>query len=214
MKDGHNLECPIIFFIRSLPGIPDLNQVVLKWFVKELSKLGLEKYCSLVDTFYKSKIDSKIKGFNENGQYKSDNFLTAYSLDNFEDEMPIYVLFFFNCIAAEILEYLMLSGFKIEERYLGIVGTSLVRILSVLDLNARKININAPNILKGSLLQSNIYLSFPMAIALYPSLALFNHSCDPNIQRSGKISTKTRIIKAIEPIPKGNQVTKSFLLLL
>ncbi|CAI6359834.1 unnamed protein product [Macrosiphum euphorbiae] len=60
--------------------------------------------------------------------------------------------------------------------------------------------------LKGSLLQSNIYLSFPMAIALYPSLALFNHSCDPNIQRSGKISTKTRVIKAIEPIPKGNQL--------
>eukprot|EP00102_Acyrthosiphon_pisum_P016155 XP_008187004.2 PREDICTED: SET and MYND domain-containing protein 4-like [Acyrthosiphon pisum] len=212
MKDGHNLECPIIFFIRSLPGITDLNQLALKWLSKELSKMGLKKYCSLVDTFSKSKIDPKTRGFNENGQYKSDNFLTAYSLDSCEEEMPIEVLFFFNCIAAEMLQYLMLSGFKIEECYLGIVGTSLVRILSVLDLNARKININAPNMvsLKGQSLQSYYYMTFPMAIALYPSLALFNHSCDPNIERSGKLSTKTRVMKAIQPIPKGNQLFFSY----
>ncbi|XP_060856260.1 SET and MYND domain-containing protein 4-like [Metopolophium dirhodum] len=208
MKDGHNLECPIIFFVRSLPGITDLYQLALKWLLKDVSKMGLKKFCLLVDTFSKSKIDPKTRGFNENGQYKSDNFLTAYSLDSSEEEMPIDVLFFFNCIAAEMLQYLMLSGFKIEECYLGIVGTSLVRILSVLDLNARKINTNAPNMasLKGQLLQNYYYLTFPMAIALYPSLALFNHSCDPNIERSGKLSTKTRVIKAIQPILKGNQL--------
>jgi len=192
-----------------MPGISDLYELALKWLVKELSKMGLKNYCSLVDLFSKSKIDPNIRGFNENGQYKSDNFLTAYSLDSSEQKMPSEVLFFFNCIAAEMLQYLMLSGFKIEERYLGIVGTSLVRILSVLDLNSRKLSVNAPNMtsLKGQLSGLYFYMTYPIVLALYPSIALFNHSCDPNIQRSGKLSTETRVMKAITKIPKGSQVT-------
>lgn len=212
MKDGHNFVCPIIFFIRSMPGITDLNELALKWLLKELSKIGLKKYCSLVDTYSKSQTDSMTRGFNDDGQYKSDNFLTAYSLDICEEKMSIDEMFFFNCIAAEILQYLMLSGFKIQECYLGIVGTSLVRILSILNLNCRQLNANAPSVaslinVERFPLKSKYYVTHPTALALYPSIGLFNHSCDANIKRSGKLSKKTRVMRAIQPIPKGRQVT-------
>jgi len=35
---------------------------------------------------------------------------------------------------------------------------------------------------------------------------LFNHSCDGNIKRSGVISDRIRVMKAVQPIPKGTQV--------
>lgn len=71
--------------------------------------------------------------FDEIGQYKSDNFLTAYSLDSSENKMSIHILIFFNCNAVDLLLYLMLSGFKIPEHYVGKLGAFLVRILTVLD---------------------------------------------------------------------------------
>jgi len=195
-----------------MPEIPDLNELALKWLLKELSIMGLKKYCSLVDTFDKSQTDPMTRGFNDNGQYKSDNFLTAYSLDICEEKMSIDEMFFFNCIAAEILQYLTLSGFNIKERYLGIIGTSLVRILSILNLNCRQLNVNAMSV--ASLikfetfpLKTKYYVTYPTALAFYPSIGLFNHSCDPNIKRSGKLSKKTRVMRAIQPIPKGSQVT-------
>jgi len=161
--------------------------------------MGLKKYCSIVDNFSESKIDPLTRGFDEIGQYKSDNFLTAYSLDCSENRMSFDVLLFFNCIAVDMLHHLTLSGFKIPERYMGSVGASLVRILTVLDLNCKKAFIHAPYV---SYQQKTII----MALTLYPTISLFNHSCDPNIMRSGVITDRIRVMKAIQPIPKGTQV--------
>jgi len=201
-KDGHNVACPIIYFIKSTPGISRMNELAMKWFLKDYLKMGLKKYCSIVDKFSESKIDPMTRGFNEIGQYKSDNFLTAYSLDSKENKMPIEVLFFFNCIAVDMLHYLILSGFKIPERYLGSVGASLVRILTVLDLNCRKLNINAPTVSFGI----DNKFTLEIALTLYPTISLFNHSCDANIKRSGEITDRIRVMKAVQPIPKGTQV--------
>jgi len=198
-EDGHHLVCPIICFIKSTPGISKINELALKWFLKDYLKMGPKKYCSIVDNFSESKTDPITRGFNEIGQYKSDNFLTAYSLDCSENKMPIDVLFFFNCIAVDMLHYLTLSGFEIPEQYMGSVGASLVRILTVLDLNARKLSINNPYI-------SYQELTFTLAFTLYPTISLFNHSCDGNIKRSGVITNRIRVMKAVQPIPKGTQV--------
>jgi len=209
-EDGHYLECPIMCFIKSTPGITRINELAMKWFLKDYLKMGLKKYCSLVDDFSKSKIDPLTRGFNETGQYKSNNFLTAYSLDSKENKLSIDVLFFFNCIAVDMLHYLMLSGFKIPECYIGTVGSSLVHIIIVLDLNCRKLNINAPTIS----FQGKRQLTLTIALTLYPTISLFNHSCDPNIKRSGELSDRKRVMKAIQPIPKGTQVIIIYILLL
>ncbi|XP_060873853.1 SET and MYND domain-containing protein 4-like [Metopolophium dirhodum] len=201
-KDGHNVACPIIYFIKSTPGISRMNELAMKWFLKDYLKMGLKKYCSIVDNFSESKIDPITRGFDEIGQYKSDNFLTAYSLDNKENKMPMDVLFFFNCIAVDMLHYLILSGFKIPERYMGSVGASLVRILTVLDLNCRKLNINAPTVS----FHRDCRFTLGIALTLYPTISLFNHSCDANIKRSGEITGRIRVMKAVQPIPKGTQL--------
>ncbi|XP_029342267.1 SET and MYND domain-containing protein 4-like [Acyrthosiphon pisum] len=203
-KEGHNFACPIIYFIRSrIPGISRMNELAMKWFLKDYLKMGLKKYCSIVDNFSESKIDHITRGFDEIGQYKSDNFLTAYSLDNRENKMPMEVLFFFNCIAVDMLHYLILSGFKIPEQYMGSVGASLVHILTVLDLNCRKLNTNAPTVS----FRSDTYT---IALTLYPTISLFNHSCDANIKRSGERIDRIRVMKAIQPIPKGTQLCCSY----
>ncbi|XP_060874183.1 SET and MYND domain-containing protein 4-like [Metopolophium dirhodum] len=198
-KDGHHLICPIICFIRLTPGISKINELALKWFLKDYLKMGLEKYCLIVDSFSESKIDPLTRGFDEIGQYKSDNFLTAYSLDCNEKNMQLDVLFFYNCIAVDMLHYLTLSGLEIPERYMGSMGASLVRILTVIDLNVRRLNINFPSI-------SFQHITFTLALTLYPTISLFNHSCDGNIKRSGVISDRIRVMKAVQPIPKGTQL--------
>ncbi|XP_060875158.1 SET and MYND domain-containing protein 4-like [Metopolophium dirhodum] len=204
--DGHYLECPIMNFIKSTPGITRMNELAMKWFLKDYLKMGLKKYCLIVDNFSKSKIDPQTRGFDETGQYKSDNFLTAYSLDSSENKISIDVLFFFNCIAVDMLHCLILSGFKIPECYIGSVGASLVRILIILDLNCRKLNINAPTIS----FQGKHQLTLTIALTLYPTISLFNHSCDPNIKRSGELSDRIRVMKAIQPIPKGSQLCGTY----
>jgi len=200
-KDGHYLECPIMHFIKATPGITKINQLAMKWFLKAYIKMGLKKYCSIVDNFSESKIDPITRGFDEIGQYKSDNFLTAYSLDCNENKISIDVLFFFNCIAVDMLHYLILSGLKIPECYIGTVGASLVRILTVLDFSYRKLNLN-----ELSPRRRDILLTLSMALTLYPTISLFNHSCDANISPSGNLLGRIRVMKAIQPISKGTQV--------
>jgi len=202
-KDGHHLECPIICFIRTIPGISKINELAMKWFLKDYLKMGLKKYCSIVNNynFSESKIDPMTRGFDEIGQYKSDNFLTSYSLDISVNKRSIDVLFFFNCIAAHMLHYLMYSGFRLPECYIGTVGASLVQILTVLDSSYRKLNLDPL-----SYRRRDILLSRSMALTLYPTISLFNHSCDANISPSGNMFDRIRVMKAIQPIPKGTQV--------
>eukprot|EP00102_Acyrthosiphon_pisum_P022449 XP_016659659.1 PREDICTED: SET and MYND domain-containing protein 4-like isoform X2 [Acyrthosiphon pisum] len=199
-KDGHNLECTIIYIIRTtIPGISKINELAMKWFLKDYLKMGLKKYCSIIDNynFSESKINPITRGFDEIGQYKSDNFLTAYSLVS-SKIISTDVSFFFNCIAAHMLHYLVCSGFRIPDCYIGTVGASLVQILTVLDLSYRKLN-------ALSFRRSDILLSRTMALTLYPSISLFNHSCDANISPSGNMFDRIRVMKAIQPIPKGTQ---------
>lgn len=198
-KEGHYLECKIMHFISSIPGIPDIKEVAIKWFLKDYLKMGFEKYCLMVDNFSNSEVDPVTRGFNESGQYKSDNFLTAYSLDCNENKITIANLFFYNCIAAQMLQYLILKDLKVPVHCIGIVGASLVRILIVVDANFNKFFINEPN---RRLEDSELML----ALTLYPTISLFNHSCDPNITCSGNIFDNKKVMKAIQPIPKGSQV--------
>lgn len=151
----------------------------------------------------KTKVNPKTVGFDKNGQFKSDNFLTAYSLRNCENKTSPDLLFFMHCIAVEIVEYLLLSGFKIPDRHVATVGASLVHMLKILDFNCQRILDFNPSVTFTD-------VSFPIACSLYPSLSLFNHSCDPNVRHTGVLSEKTRVLRAVQPISKGTQVTCCF----
>lgn len=201
-EDGHNFECPIKYVISQLPGILQLNELVIKWFLKEFTKMGLKNYCSMVNDFSKTELDPETKGFDENGQYKSDSFLTAYSLENNEEKLPLEIIFFLNCVAVDMLNCLMLSGIEIPECYIATVGVSLVRMLNIIDYNCWKFKMIDPPLL-SSMNRNEIE---PIAYTLYPSISLFNHSCDPNVKRIGLLNDRIQILKATQPIPKGSQV--------
>jgi len=197
---NHNIECPILYSIKQIQGITLLNELVIKYFLRTISKLGLEKYCSEVKIFSNSKIDPIKRGFDENNQYKSDNFMASYTLDvdkdlSMEDTLSL------NCIVSEIIECLHLSGFKIPVCDLATVGCSLIHMIKILDANCMKLTTIARcniNCAQGSL-----------NLALYPTLSLFNHSCDPNVMPCGILNNRTRVLKALQPIPKGSQVIYS-----
>lgn len=210
-EDGHRFQCSIMKSIRTLPGIPQINDLVIKSFFKEFCKMGLEKYCSIVNKLYENEIDPKTRGFDENGQYKSDSLFTVYSLECHENKVSMDITFFLNCLAVEMLQYMMISGFYIKDCDVATIGVSFVRMLNILDLNCWKNNVNSPAIC----LPSNKEITKKSGDALYPSICLFNHSCSPNVIRSGVLYDRIRVMKAVQLIPKGNQVLLfKFLLLL
>lgn len=205
-EEGHANECSILHSLMALPGIKFMNIFAMRWFLTDCSKLGLKQYCSKVKQLSNASIDPKNRGFDENGKYKSDSFLTAYTLDNNENKLSIDNLFFLNCISVEMVNILLLSGFEIDECYLTTVGVSFVHMLKILRFNFGKSFLNALRINCQHIPTPNGNQFINTAFGLYPTICLFNHSCDPNVNMSGLLSTKKKIYKAIQPIPKGDQV--------
>lgn len=200
--DGHNLECPLMKSINSIPGIVGVNTLVTKWFLRDCSKMGLSKFCAMVNDFSKAIIDPKTKGFDVNGIYKLDNLLEVFSSKHIENNLPLHYVFFISHIAVEIMQLMKLSGFKIPQKHVNTVGASLVHMLDVL------ITSNHHLFTYGQRYKNDqVKIS---AFSLRPIMSLFNHSCDPNINLNEVWIDKTHIWQAVQPIPKGSQVTIYF----
>lgn len=210
-EEGHSKECSILCSLIKLPGTLSMNATVLRWFFVDYSKFGLKKYCSRVKQLSNASVDSINRGFDENGKYKSDSFFTAYTLDYNENKISIDDLFFLNCISVEMVNFVTLSGIEIPRRYLPTVGASFVHMLKILSFNFGRSYINSLRLFyyPDNNIQSITF--FHTAFGLYPSICLFNHSCDPNVDMCGILNARKKIYKAIQPIPKGDQVIMNIL---
>ncbi|XP_025421568.1 uncharacterized protein LOC112691508 isoform X2 [Sipha flava] len=205
-EDGHTLECPIMFSINSLPGDTKLNQLAIRWFVREYFKLNFVNYYVLVKKLLENNKEPMVRGFSDSHVYSSENFATAFSMHCNEKEISMDLLLFYFCLGAVMSEYLMISGIDIPNRYLNTIGASLVRMLLILDVHCRKLTVISPCIPAQMTKRSSV----PTAYSLYPTIYLFNHSCDPNIRGSGNLSDRIRVMKVIQPIPKGSQLLMSY----
>lgn len=201
-EKGHKLECPVMVSIKSLPGDSKLNQLALRWFVSEYSKLQLLNYYVLVKKLLQNSKEPMVRGFSDSNLYASDNFVTAFSMQYNEYNTSMDLLLFYYCLGAEMMEFLRFSGVEIPDCYLNTIGASLVHMLIIVDTNCRKLPVISPCIPAEVTKRSAI----PIAYSLYPTIYLFNHSCDPNVRGSGDLSNRIRVMKAIQPIPKGSQV--------
>lgn len=203
-ESWHKLECPIMFSINSLPGDNKVNQIAIRWFASEYLKQNLLNYYVLVRKLLENTGEQPmLKGFSDSHKYESDNFVTAFNMLGTENQISMDLLLFYYCLGAEMMEYWRLRGIYIQDCYLNTVGASLVRMLIILDTNCRKLTVNAPCISA----QLNNRMDILIAYSLYPTIYLFNHSCDPNVRSSGVLSGRIRVMKAIQPIPKGSQVS-------
>lgn len=209
-EEGHSKECSILYSLINLPGTLSMNAMVMKWFFTDYSKFGLKQYCSRVKQLLNASIDSNNRGF-ENGKYKSDSFLTAYTLDYNENKILIDDLFFLNCLSVEMVNFVTLSGIEIPRRYLPTVGASFVHMLKILTFNFGRSYINSLRLYYQPNPNSQTITFLHTAFALYPSVCLFNHSCDPNVNMCGILNAKKKIYKAIQPISKGDQVIMNIL---
>lgn len=196
--DGHHLECLLMYSISTIPGIQLKNILVMKWFLRDCSKMGINKFCAMVNDLSKTIIDPKTKGFNVNGMYKLDNFLEIFTSKNINDKLPLNHLCLLSHIAAEMMQYMKLSGFKILNKHVNTVGASLVHMMDILNTPNRHLFI--------SHLQHIDQLK-KATISMNPIMSLFNHSCDANLKLNEVWIDKTFIWQAIQPIPKGSQVT-------
>lgn len=197
IEDAHNLECKFINYIPRIPGNPMINLLVVNWFFKAISQMGLDGYCWIVHDFLKTKLDPLTRGFNKNGQYISDEFLTGYSLYYDENNISLKLSFLYSCIATNILHCVIKRGMTIPTHQILTVGASFLHMIKLLYSNSVNFRTSWPRSCSPPKI---------LARGLYPVMCLFNHSCDANVT-SYVLDKKTAVLKATHPISKGSQVT-------
>lgn len=178
-----------------------MEHLSLYIFLTAICEFGLDKYVATVRALNTDTTDLMMRGFNSSGKYLSHEFCSAYTLEGNETKRTVSDLFIRNCYAAVMLSLIQLSGLKIPDHQLGIVGESLVHIICAVASNAHEITQSSER--KWNL--SEKHKCMPIASVLMPVLSLLNHHCDPNVVRHNY--NGTIVLRAIQPIPKGSQVT-------
>ncbi|KAJ8923754.1 hypothetical protein NQ315_010335 [Exocentrus adspersus] len=122
----------------------------------------------------------------------------------------------YTCMAIYLLRLLKFGKYfpfepqdnvlKDEELY---IGGLILRHLQFLQFNAHEIselkNSSNPDLVKG--FQAN-YKNTTIGAGLYPTLALFNHSCDPSIVR---YNVKNKIVvRTIKPVKAGDIIYENY----
>ncbi|XP_046580371.1 SET and MYND domain-containing protein 4-like [Haliotis rubra] len=206
MKSYHYAECKYHDLIqRSELGMAHLAlRMVLKVgqkFLREYQKKAEEKMS-----------DPLLLGCNENGVYDSDDYHSVYNLVNHTDDRScpdlfrraLGAVFLVKCIekseffaAAEGAED---SDVDEESVY---VGGHILRHTQMLPCNAHEVS---------ELLYKtySVEMSEPVEIgsAIYSTLSLINHSCDPSVVRH--LYGNQCVVRAIRNISKGEEIFDNY----
>ncbi|XP_052829237.1 SET and MYND domain-containing protein 4 [Octopus bimaculoides] len=198
----HSVECSILLSIKLLEY--DVYHLALRMVIKA-------NY-DYIKNFEESFADEKSTkpsalGFNKLGQYDSEDYWSIYNLVNHSEERTFSDLFRRTLTAVYLLKCLERTKFfskadDCKDIHL-IVGGHILRHLQMLPCNAHEItelSINLKQPLKSS--------AVDIGSAVYATLSLFNHSCDPNVVRHsyGNLC----VVRAIHHIPKGMDVIDSY----
>lgn len=178
-----------------------MEHLSLYIFLTAVCEFGLDKYISTVCGLNTDTTDLMMRGFNSSGKYLSNQFCSAYTLEGNETKRTVSDLFIRNCYAAVMVSLIKLTGLKISDHQLGIVGESLVHIICAVSSNAHEIT---QSLERKTWILSEKHKCIPIASVLMPVLSLLNHHCDPNVVRHNY--NGTIVLRAIQPISKGSQV--------
>ena len=180
--------------------------------LRMIIELGLNRLKEKVAKFKteSNRVGSEI-GFNENGQYCSDDYRTVYCLETNLKKRPL------------------------EQRFqVGFGAVFLVKLLLQTTFFGSKINVNCSStkadiILTGSTILTHVlsfacnsheieYLVNPgniearymktIGVGVFGVCSLFNHSCDPSVKRIAY--GKKMVIYANRPIQKDEEITDSY----
>ncbi|XP_014292302.1 SET and MYND domain-containing protein 4 [Halyomorpha halys] len=196
----HLIECPILqtlwgsgISITCLMALRIISQKNPKYFI-DLEKVLME--------------NNKDQEWNKN-QYSFKDYCTVNQLVQHEDKRTIDALihktyiavFLFRCL--EETSYFKDVPNNEQKRYSTLIGGLLLQNLQLLQFNAHEIFDLQISELDFSKSKSRF-----IGGGLYPTLALFNHSCDPCFVRYFQ-GTKV-FARAIKPIKMGEMVSENY----
>ncbi|XP_041974587.1 SET and MYND domain-containing protein 4 isoform X2 [Aricia agestis] len=178
---------------------------------------------------YFKKIQSELDK-KPNGTYKSEDYRNIYNLVAHEDKRTKQDFLHRTQMAVFLLKLLELSGYfdgKPREKPLeadnlrtmataeeykedvAFFGSLLLKNLQVLQFNAHEVfELQCPRPKPGQNIIKHNGKSVFLAGAVFPTLALFNHSCDPGVVRY--FWGPYVIVRAAKNIKKGEEVAENY----
>ncbi|CAH0562633.1 unnamed protein product [Brassicogethes aeneus] len=212
-KSFHKYECGILASL--INNDPSINCLLaLRLITKQHINTFKDKY-NKYKGFFADKCSDHI--FRKKPVYKSDDYDMVFSLCRNERSTHPSQLRHWTFMAIHLLRVLKLSNFfgpepthddiiTDDEVY---IGALMLRHFQMLQYNSHEIselrNVENPVVERG---MKSFYANVGIGAALYPTLALFNHSCDPSIARYN-INSKI-VVKAIKPIKAGQPIYENY----
>ncbi|XP_018578853.1 SET and MYND domain-containing protein 4-like [Anoplophora glabripennis] len=148
--------------------------------------------------------------------YRYDDYDNVFFLCRNESLRKKEELVHYTCMATYLLRLLKAGKyfpFESKDEVLvdleGFIGGLILRHLQLLQFNAHEISElkNPPKPIITGGVETN-YESTTTGAALYPTLALFNHSCDPSIVR---YNLKNKIVvRTIKPVKAGDIIYENY----
>lgn len=234
-RTSHSVDCPVLSILQSLQ-LDKMAMLAMKIITLASSggKHLNELLISVKEFDARDESSQKEKGFDENGCYSSDDYRTIYSLVGNTDKRSVANLFNKSVTAACILNCF--------EEFTNLFSYSISNNTHLNDINFNNCNINNENIIHGSsqldakmsvgglilrhlqnlpcnahevteyVCRKESAEAAEIGAAAYSTLSLLNHSCNPNVVRHCHHGAKV-VLRAIQPIRKGEQVRKYFFFL-
>ncbi|KAI8429547.1 hypothetical protein MSG28_000178 [Choristoneura fumiferana] len=164
------------------------------------------------------------------GVYKSDDYRNIYHLVSHEEERTKQDLLHRSEMTSFLVKLLELSGYfsgiprkspleaediktlGVDDIYkddVAVIGGLILKNLQVLQFNAHEVfELQCPKPQVGENVIKHVGKSVFVAGAVFPSLALFNHSCDPSVVRY--FSGRHVVVRAVKNIKKGEEVAENY----
>ncbi|XP_056645073.1 SET and MYND domain-containing protein DDB_G0273589-like [Diorhabda sublineata] len=148
--------------------------------------------------------------------YRYDDYDNVFFLCRNEHLRNKEELIHFSFMSIYLLRLLKLGRyfpFKTDDKVLReeeiYFGSLILRHLQILQFNAHEVS-ELRNLPNSSEIQDvmNKYENASTGAAIYPTLALFNHSCDPSIVRYN-IKSKM-VVRTIKPVKKGDIIYENY----
>ncbi|CAH2068307.1 unnamed protein product, partial [Iphiclides podalirius] len=164
------------------------------------------------------------------GVYKTGDYRIIYHLVSHEDKRTKQDFLHRTQMAAFLVKLLEISGYfdgkprekpveidelksmGVDEKYkedVDLIGGLILRNLQILQFNAHEVfELQCPKPRVGKNIIKHTGKSVFLAGAVFPTLALFNHSCDPSVVRY--FCGSYIVVRAVKNIKRGEEVAENY----
>ena len=202
----HQYECGVLEIIER-SGVGKFGHLALRTILKVTSD-AMATYKENCEQGNSETMNSPLlQGCNDDGKYLADDYRTIHSLVTHSHDRTTDDLFRRSVVAVFLLKCTQKSGYlgsECEDKGMSeFIGGLLLSHLQSFPCNAHEIA-------EFELDLGNLIEAAPMELGagIYSSLSLFNHSCDPRVNRNfyGDIC----VVRAIKTIRQGEEIADNY----